>query len=200
MPSQLDGWLLLPTVATRVRCWESDGEVAAVPDGLAVQDPRCCGGVASCRSRCQIDHSLRPHIGMCGSLCAAHSSLDNERDRVGIRYPCLIVQVSLVFFRAGTSLRSAADVDVPGLLAGLAKQVEEDSGLPLLRIHWYDSGTRQGAPSGNQRDIATLPKVKLRLGRVGFSGEQKGVDLKLALDLITQSRNKAAESRVPGVW
>lgn len=93
----------------------------------------------------------------------------------------------------GTSLRSATEVDVPGLLAELTKQVEADSGLPLLRIHWYDSGTRQGAPSGSQRDIATLPKVKLRLGRVGFNGEQKGVDLKLALDLITQSRNKAAE-------
>jgi hypothetical protein len=93
----------------------------------------------------------------------------------------------------GTSLTSATEVDVPGLLADLMKQVEADSGLPLLRIHWYDSGTRQGAPSGNQRDIATLPKVKLRLGRVGFNGEQKGVDLKLALDLITQSRNKAAE-------
>jgi uncharacterized LabA/DUF88 family protein len=93
----------------------------------------------------------------------------------------------------GTSLRSATEVDVPGLLTELTKQVEADSGLPLLRIHWYDSGTRQGAPSGSQRDIATLPKVKLRLGRVGFNGEQKGVDLKLALDLITQSRNKAAE-------
>ncbi len=56
-----------------------------------------------------------------------------------------------------------------------------------------DSGARQGTPSSSQREIAALPKVKLRLGRVGFNGEQKGVDLKLALDLITQSRNKAAE-------
>jgi hypothetical protein len=93
----------------------------------------------------------------------------------------------------GTSLRSATEMNVAGLLADLTSQVEADSGLPLLRIHWYDAGTRGGAPSGNQRDIATLPKVKLRLGRVGFNGEQKGVDLKLALDLITQSRNKAAE-------
>jgi hypothetical protein len=93
----------------------------------------------------------------------------------------------------GTSLRSATEMDVAGLLSGLTAQVESDSGLPLLRIHWYDAGTRGGAPSGNQKDIATLPKVKLRLGRVGFNGEQKGVDLKLALDLITQSRNKAAE-------
>jgi NYN domain len=93
----------------------------------------------------------------------------------------------------GTSLRSATEMDVAGLLAALTAQVERDSGLPLLRIHWYDAGTRSGGPGGNQRDIATLAKVKIRLGRVGFNGEQKGVDLKLALDLITQSRNRAAE-------
>lgn len=93
----------------------------------------------------------------------------------------------------GTSLRSATQMDVPGLLAALTEQVEKDSGLPLLRIHWYDAGTRTGGPGGNQRDIATIAKVKIRLGRVGFNGEQKGVDLKLALDLITQSRNRAAE-------
>jgi uncharacterized LabA/DUF88 family protein len=93
----------------------------------------------------------------------------------------------------GTSLRSATEMDVPGLLAALTDQVERDSGLPLLRIHWYDAGTRTGGPGGNQRDIATIAKVKIRLGRVGFNGEQKGVDLKLALDLITQSRNRAAE-------
>lgn len=93
----------------------------------------------------------------------------------------------------GTSLRSATDVDVPGLLTAMVEQIERDSGLPLLRIHWYDSGTRQGGPAGHQIDIATIPKVKLRLGRVGVNGEQKGVDLKLALDLITQARNQAAE-------
>lgn len=93
----------------------------------------------------------------------------------------------------GTSLRSATEMDVPALLAALTEQVERASGLPLLRIHWYDAGTRQGAPSGNQKDIATIPRVKVRLGRVGYNGEQKGVDLKLALDLITQSRNRVAE-------
>lgn len=93
----------------------------------------------------------------------------------------------------GTSLRSATEMDVPALLAALTEQVEKLCGLPLLRIHWYDAGTRQGAPSGNQKDIATIPRVKVRLGRVGYNGEQKGVDLKLALDLITQSRNRVAE-------
>jgi uncharacterized LabA/DUF88 family protein len=93
----------------------------------------------------------------------------------------------------GTSLRGATDMDVPGLLADLTAQVQADSGLPLLRIHWYDAGTRTGAPSPGQRDIAKLPRVKLRLGRSGYNGEQKGVDLKLALDLIAQSRNGVAE-------
>lgn len=93
----------------------------------------------------------------------------------------------------GTSLRSATDMDVGGLLAALTRQVEADCGLPLLRIHWYDAGTKAGGPDVRQRDIASLAKVKLRLGRLGFNGEQKGVDLKLALDLITQSRNRAAE-------
>lgn len=93
----------------------------------------------------------------------------------------------------GTSLRGATDMDVPGLLAELTAQVQADSGLPLLRIHWYDAGTRTGAPSPIQRDIAKLPRVKLRLGRSGYNGEQKGVDLKLALDLIAQSRNSVAE-------
>lgn len=93
----------------------------------------------------------------------------------------------------GTSLRGATDVDVAGLLADLAEQVQADSGMPLLRIHWYDAGTRQGSALPGQKEIGMLPKVKLRLGRSGFNGEQKGVDLKLALDLIAHSRNRVVE-------
>ncbi|MGQ0466736.1 MAG: NYN domain-containing protein [Sporichthyaceae bacterium] len=93
----------------------------------------------------------------------------------------------------GASLRGATDVDVAGLLADLANQVQADSGMPLLRIHWYDAGTRQGSALPGQKEIGLLPKVKLRLGRSGFNGEQKGVDLKLALDLIAHSRNRTVE-------
>jgi uncharacterized LabA/DUF88 family protein len=94
---------------------------------------------------------------------------------------------------SGTSLRSATDMDVSGLLDDLQEFVQADSGLPLLRIHWYDAGTKAGTPDQRQREIAELPRVKLRLGRLGHNGEQKGVDLKLALDLIAQSRNRVAE-------
>jgi hypothetical protein len=93
----------------------------------------------------------------------------------------------------GTSLRGATDMDVAGLLADVAEQVQADCNLPLLRIHWYDAGTRQGAALPGQREIGMLPRVKLRLGRSGFNGEQKGVDLKLALDLIAHSRNRVSE-------
>lgn len=93
----------------------------------------------------------------------------------------------------GTSLRGATEMDVAGLLADLTEQVQADSNLPLLRIHWYDAGTRQGSALPGQKEIGMLPRVKLRLGRSGFNGEQKGVDLKLALDLIAHSRNRVVE-------
>jgi hypothetical protein len=94
---------------------------------------------------------------------------------------------------ANTSLRSASEVDVPSFLADLSAQVVADSGLPLLRINWYDAPPRAGSVDAAQRAIGELPKVKLHLGRTGFNGEQKGVDLKLALDLTMQARNQVAE-------
>ncbi len=92
----------------------------------------------------------------------------------------------------GTSYRAATQVDVAALLDALVEQATAHAGLPLLRVHWYDAGAR-GVPGPEQRRIATLPRVKLRLGRTSVHGEQKGVDLKLALDLITQARNRVTD-------
>ena len=44
----------------------------------------------------------------------------------------------------GTSFRNGIVVDYGALIRGLIAQVEEDSGLPLLRVNWYDSGGRPG--------------------------------------------------------
>lgn len=96
-------------------------------------------------------------------------------------------------YATGTSLRSASDVDVAGFITDLIAYVEHDSGLPLLRVLWYDSGSRQGTPDSQQRQVGSLSRVKLRLGRSGYNGEQKGVDLKLCLDLIEYARNNSAE-------
>jgi len=94
----------------------------------------------------------------------------------------------------GTSLRRGVTVDHRALIEGLIQQAETDSGLPLLRVNWYDSGARpSGMPDLHQEEIGLLPRVKLRLGRISHSGEQKGVDLRIGLDLATHGRNRVVD-------
>lgn len=93
---------------------------------------------------------------------------------------------------AGTSLRAGVHVEYRTLLEALTQQAEDDSQLPLLRTHWYDSA-RNGVPSCQQERIGELPRVKLRLGRFSVDGEQKGVDLRIGLDLVAHARNDAAD-------
>ncbi len=92
----------------------------------------------------------------------------------------------------GTSLRSGIHVDYATLISALIRAAESRSGLPVLRVHWYDSA-RNGIPDAQQERIGELPKVKLRLGRFGVNGEQKGVDLRIGLDLVAHARNEAAD-------
>ncbi len=94
----------------------------------------------------------------------------------------------------GTSLRSAVVVSYPDLVPGLIEQAERLSGLPVLRIHWYDAGLRgSGGPSLEQNAIGMLPRVKLRLGRTSPNGDQKGVDLRIGLDLASHSRGRVVD-------
>lgn len=92
----------------------------------------------------------------------------------------------------GTSLRSGVTVDHEALITAIIDQVERASGLPTLRVNWYDSAAN-GVPNEKQRQIAMLPRVKVRLGRLSYSGEQKGVDLRIGLDLSTQGRRRVAD-------
>jgi len=93
----------------------------------------------------------------------------------------------------GTSLRSGVHVLYDHLVNAIVDQAEEVSGLPLLRVNWYDSGSRGGLPDPFQEQIGMLPRVKLRLGRLSYSGEQKGVDLRIGLDLVMHARNQAVD-------
>ena len=92
----------------------------------------------------------------------------------------------------GTSLRNGIHVEYRPLVEALIRQAEETSGMPLLRVHWYDSA-KDGVPDVQQERIGELPKVKLRLGRFGVDGQQKGVDLRIGLDLSAHARNGTAE-------
>jgi uncharacterized LabA/DUF88 family protein len=92
---------------------------------------------------------------------------------------------------AGTSLRSAFRVDYGKLIQGILRCTEEHSGLDVLRTYWYDA-SKDALFTDQHKQIGLLPGVKVRLGRISFNGEQKGVDLKLGLDLVGVARNRAA--------
>ncbi len=64
------------------------------------------------------------------------------------------------------------------------------SGVPVLRIYWYD-GARDGIPTTEQQIIAALSNVKLRLGRLNVRRQQKGVDALIYRDLMTLARERA---------
>ncbi|GAA1355318.1 hypothetical protein GCM10009596_02380 [Arthrobacter rhombi] len=91
---------------------------------------------------------------------------------------------------AGTSLRSAFRVAYEQLAEGIAAVARKDSGLPLLRTYWYDA-SRDGLFTDQHKRIGMVDGVKVRLGRISYSGEQKGVDLRLALDLVGLARSGA---------
>lgn len=94
----------------------------------------------------------------------------------------------------GSSLRRGVQTDYADLITALIAQIEADSGLPLLRVNWYDAGSRPGGmPDAVQDEIGALPRVKLRLGRLSYSGEQKGVDVRIGLDLAIQAQHRVAD-------
>ncbi len=94
----------------------------------------------------------------------------------------------------GTSLRHGVVVDQGRLVEGLIRQAEETCGLPLLRVNWYDAGGRPGGQADHaQEALGMLPRVKLRLGRISLQGEQKGVDIRLGLDMTMHGRNGVAD-------
>jgi uncharacterized LabA/DUF88 family protein len=81
------------------------------------------------------------------------------------------------------------------LVSALADLAVKDTGLPLLRLYWYDAAPNR-VPFPDQRELGRLADVKLRLGnlreRDGGRRAQKGVDADLHADMTELARNKAA--------
>lgn len=65
----------------------------------------------------------------------------------------------------------------------------------LLRTYWYD-GAERGVPSTEQLDVAALPFVKMRLGRINSAGKQKGVDTLMVRDLMVLSQERSIQRAV----
>ncbi len=85
--------------------------------------------------------------------------------------------------------------DRPALVEALADLAVKDTGLPLLRLYWYDAAPNR-VPFPDQRELGRLADVKLRLGnlreRDGGRRTQKGVDADLHADMTELARNHAA--------
>lgn len=92
---------------------------------------------------------------------------------------------------AGTTLRSAFTTHYESLIRGIVQTVKKNTGLNNLRVYWYDA-SKDGLFTEQHKRIGFIPGVKVRLGRISYNGEQKGVDLRLALDLVGVARNRSA--------
>lgn len=89
--------------------------------------------------------------------------------------------------------------DRPALIAAIRGLAVAETGLPLLRIYWYDAAPNR-TPYPDQRELARFEDVKLRLGnlRVRDDGRvaQKGVDADLHADMTSLARNRGASDFV----
>lgn len=97
---------------------------------------------------------------------------------------------------AGTEDRQTFDLDAEGIIEAFidkARSLFPDS--RLLRVYWYD-GARRRIHTREQERIAELPDVKVRLGNLNASRQQKGVDSLIRTDLESLARHRAISDAV----
>jgi uncharacterized LabA/DUF88 family protein len=112
----------------------------------------------------------------------------------------IMVDVGYIYASAGELLFSAASrreyrVDADKLIQALTRHAEEQLRGELLRIYWYDAA-RDRVPTIDQRVIAQMPWVKLRLGNLNARGQQKGVDAQIRADMEALARHRAINDAV----
>src|SRR5258705_8914821 len=107
----------------------------------------------------------------------------------------IMVDVGYIYASAGELLFSAASrreyrVDADRLISALIRQADDHVRGQLLRVYWYDAA-RDRVPTFDQRVIAQMPLVKLRLGNLNARGQQKGVDAQIRADMEALARPRA---------
>jgi uncharacterized LabA/DUF88 family protein len=107
----------------------------------------------------------------------------------------IMVDVGYIYASTGELLFSASSrreyrVDADKLIQALTKHAEEQVRGELLRVYWYDAA-RDRVPTIDQRVIAQMPWVKLRLGNLNARGQQKGVDAQIRADMEALARHRA---------
>lgn len=112
----------------------------------------------------------------------------------------VLVDVGYLYAAAGTILLCAQSrrqyrVDAEKLIHAVQRHTGDRLRGELLRVYWYDAA-RDRVPTIDQRVIAQLPMVKLRLGNLNMHGQQKGVDAQIRTDLETLARHRAITDAV----
>jgi uncharacterized LabA/DUF88 family protein len=112
----------------------------------------------------------------------------------------VMVDVGYIYAAAGellfaTSSRRDFRVDAPPLIQVVTKHADEIIRGELLRVYWYDAA-RDRVPTIDQRVIAQMPWVKLRLGNLNARGQQKGVDAQIRADMEALARHRAITDAV----
>ena len=107
----------------------------------------------------------------------------------------IMVDVGYIYASAGELLFRASSrreyrVDADKLIQSLIKQADDQVRGQLLRVYWYDAA-RDRVPTFDQRVIAQMPLVKLRLGNLNARGQQKGVDAQIRADMEALARHRA---------
>ncbi|MFJ6213990.1 NYN domain-containing protein [Streptomyces sp. NPDC092296] len=94
---------------------------------------------------------------------------------------------------AGEPARSRITVDHTDLIGSLRERAEAETGLPLLRIYWFDAAPDR-RPMPEHRRLRVMPRVTVRLGaltRADGRWVQKGVDAAMHAELSELARNRA---------
>src|ERR1700752_2111872 len=112
----------------------------------------------------------------------------------------IIVDVGYIYAAAGellfnTSSRREFRVDADKLIGALTRHADGLVRGELLRVYWYDAA-RDRVPTIDQRVIAQMAWVKLRLGNLNARGQQKGVDAQIRADMEALARHRAIPDAV----
>jgi uncharacterized LabA/DUF88 family protein len=112
----------------------------------------------------------------------------------------ILVDVGYLYAAAGDLLfgissRRSYRVDAEKLIKALEERAAACMRGELLRVYWFDAA-RDRVPTIDQRVVAPLPRVKLRLGNLNKHNQQKGVDAQIREDLETLARHGAVTDAI----
>ena len=112
----------------------------------------------------------------------------------------ILVDVGYLYAAAGEVLLGAKErkeyrVAAEELIQSLQKHALQPLSGELLRLYWFDAA-RDRVPTVDQRVIAKMPCVKVRLGNLNSRGQQKGVDAQIRSDLEPLARHHAVPDAI----